>query len=135
MPGVCGVLKSSCVAEMTLTPLSRQLFCDAALISFSFSCKVVVCREVIPLTNNVAVEVTAELKAEAGFRRHHQFAVHGHRHFFEQPERPRHILHRETVGNGRHEVHVDLRQEVAYHWKVESLCHAGDLDPVGDTAD
>src|SRR5215475_13805121 len=27
-------------------------------------------REVIPLTNNVAVEVTTELKPEAGFRRH-----------------------------------------------------------------
>src|SRR5262245_45974602 len=29
---------------------------------------------------------------------------------------------------------MDLGEEVAHHWQVERLCHAGNLHPVGDAA-
>src|SRR4030095_1236699 len=68
-----------------------------------------------------------EREPEARLARHHQLAPLERGRLLEELERPRHVLHREPVGNGGDEVHVELGDEVAHHRQVEGLRHAGDL--------
>ena len=52
----------------------------------------------------------------------------------EEPERPRHVLDGQAVGNGGHEMHVHLGHEVTHHRQVERLGHSRDLHPLRDAA-
>src|SRR5919106_6664119 len=53
-------------------------------------------------------DVTDEGETEPGLGRHDQFTVQRHGYFFEELERPWHILDRETIRDCRNQVHVDL---------------------------
>src|SRR6267142_1810601 len=75
-----------------------------------------------------------EREAEPGLSRYHEQAALDGRRLLLEPERPRHVLDGEAVGNGRDEMDVDLRHEVAHHGEVERLGHAGDLHPLRDAA-
>ena len=73
------------------------------------------------LTHDVALGVPAKFQAKPRLRRHDQFTIDRHGHFLEKFERPRHVLHRESIGHGRHHMQVRVYYEdtdfsgIVYH--------------------
>ena len=84
---------------------------------------------VIVLTGSAGLAVEGEAETRLGW--HNQFPVHRRWYFFEQSERPGHVLDGEAVGHRCHAVHVDLGKEVADHRQAASFRHAPAPPPTG----
>src|SRR3974377_463260 len=78
--------------------------------------------------------VGCKFQPQPGFSRHCDFAFFWNRRIFEQAPSPWHVFDHKPVRYGRDEMDVDLRQEVAGHWRIECLSHASNLHPLRHTA-